>query len=114
MSMYAELKRRNIFRVALLYVVLGWFVLQAIELILMAIGSGGWVYRFAFALGIICFPLALIFSWFYEITPHGLKKEFQVERAQSITRRTGRKISKLTVIFLGISIALEIIILAIS
>ena len=114
MSLLAELKRRNVFRVALLYIVLGWFLLQLIELLLMVLGSGGWVYRFTFALGIICFPLALIFSWFYEITPHGLKKEFQVERAESITRRTGRKISKLTIIVLGISIALEVIILAIS
>jgi adenylate cyclase len=114
MSLFAELNRRNVFRVALLYIVLGWFILQLIELILMAVGSGGWIYRFAFALGIICFPLALIFAYIFEITPHGLKKEHQVERIRSITRRTGRKIKNLTLGFLGLAVALEIIILVIG
>ena len=114
MSLIVELNRRNVFRVALLYIVMGWVVLQLIELSLMAIGSGGWVYRFAFALGVICFPLALIFSYVFEITPHGLKKEHEVERARSITRRTGRKIKKLTLGFLGLAVVLEIIILVIG
>ena len=109
MSLIAELKRRNIFRVALLYVVLGWFALQVIDLLLIATASEDWIYRFVFGLGVICFPLVLIFSYIFEITPEGLKKGRDVERERSITRRTGRKINRAILTLLALSVLLEII-----
>jgi hypothetical protein len=104
MPLIAELRRRNVFRVALLYVVLGWFCLQIIDLLL----SGHWIYRFSFGLWVICFPLVLIFSYIYEITPEGLRKEKMVDRGLSITSRTGRKINRLILVAVALSVALEI------
>ena len=106
MFLIAELKRRNIFRVAVLYVLIAWFVLQVTDLLLTTIGSGGWIYRFLFGLGVICFPLVLIFSYVFEITPIGLRKEHQVERQHSITRHTGCTITRLILAALGLSIAI--------
>ena len=107
MSLISELIRRNVFRVALLYIASGWLVLLVTNILIAGIGSGDWVYRFAFGLLIICFPLVLIFSYLYEITPHGLRKEHQVEREHSITIHTGRKINKAIVYVLGLALALE-------
>jgi hypothetical protein len=96
MPLFAELKRRNIFRVTLLYVTAGWLVLELTAMAVDYAGLAEWVYRFAFALLLIAFPLALLLSWFYEITPTGLRREKQVERAASITDQTGRRLVQLS------------------
>lgn len=93
MSLFAELKRRNIFRVGLLYVALAWLLVEIGGLLVELLGLPGWIHRFVFGLLVIGFPLCLVFSWIYEITPDGLKREFEVARGQSITRETGRKIN---------------------
>ncbi len=98
MSILAELVRRNIFRVALLYVASAWLVLELLAIGVDYAGVPGWVYRFAAAIGIICFPLAMVFSWIFEITPEGLKRETRVDPASSITRQTGRRLLWLTMI----------------
>ncbi len=108
MSLIAELKRRNVFRVAVLYLVIGWFLLQIVDILVITFGSGDWIYRFLFGLGVICFPLVLVFSYLYEITPQGLRKEYLVERERSITKRTGEKINRAILIILGLSLALEV------
>ena len=108
MALISELKRRNIFRVAVLYLLVAWLLLQCIGILIAAVGSGGWVYRFLFGLTIICFPLTLIFSYLYEITPEGLRKEHEVQREHSITTQTARKINMAIIIVLGLAVALEI------
>ena len=108
MSLIAELKRRNIFRVAVLYLLAGWVILQLTGLLLGFIGRGEWVYRFMFGMGVICFPLALIFSYLYEITPQGLRKEHLVKREHSITRRTGRMLNKAILWSLVLAVAIEL------
>ena len=85
---FDELKRRNVIRVAVAYVIAAWLVLQVADLVLENISAPDWimqVFMLAFAL---CFPLVLIFSWVYELTPDGLKKEQEVAHEQSITRHT--------------------------
>jgi hypothetical protein len=109
MSLIAELRRRNIFKVGLLYIVAGWVLLQLADLLFAPIGIPDWVYRFAFGMLVICFPLALVFSWIFEITPHGIKRESEVTEGDSITRRTGRRINKITVILLLLLVALTIV-----
>ncbi len=109
MSLISELKRRNIFRVALLYIVLGWLLLQIAAIFVEQLGMPGWIFRFAFGLLVICFPLALIFSWMFEITPEGLKREQQIIREQSITRETGKKLDRFIVMSLLMAIALTIV-----
>lgn len=104
MSLFAELKRRNVFRVALLYIVAGWLLLQLFSLLFEQFGAPGWVFRFVFALLLICFPLVLVYSWIFEITPLGIRREQDIEAAASITTQTGRKISRATLILLIITI----------
>ncbi len=98
MSLFAELSRRNIYRVALAYVVLGWLLLEGCAMLVDYAGIPAWIYRFAFALMVIGFPLALVLSWIFELTPEGLRREFEVERNRSITRQTGDRLLRLTLL----------------
>ncbi len=100
MSIFVELNRRNIFRVALLYIVATWLLLQLLNILFGLLGFPDWIFRFIFALLIICFPLTLVFSWIFEITPEGIKREQQIETRASITSQTGKKISRATRILL--------------
>lgn len=100
MSIFAELKRRNVFRMALLYIVAAWLVLQLANVLFDQLGIPTWVFRFIFTILLICFPLVLTFSWICEITPDGLKREQDIEAKDSITARTGRKINHITLVLL--------------
>ncbi len=91
-NLLTELKRRNVFRVAIVYIVVGWLTLQVAETALPAFGVPDWVLRAVVILLALGFPMALIFAWAFEMTPEGLKKEKDVDRSQSITTRTGRKL----------------------
>lgn len=104
MALFAELNRRNVFRVALLYTVAGWLILQIADVLFEQLGIPGWAFRFVFALLLICFPLVLIFSWIFEITPEGIKREQEIEAQASITAQTGRKINRITIILLILTI----------
>ncbi len=109
MSLFAELKRRNIFRVALFYVAAGWLLLELGAMLVDYAGIPGWVYRFAFAVLVIGFPLALVLSWIYEITPEGLRREFDVVPERSITRQTGQRLARLTVFAIAGVVALNLL-----
>jgi len=104
MALFAELNRRNVFRVALLYTVAGWLILQIADVLFEQLGIPGWAFRFVFALLLICFPLVLIFSWIFEITPEGIKREEEIEAQASITAQTGRKINRITILLLILTI----------
>jgi adenylate cyclase len=79
MSFFAELKRRNVFRVAIAYVVVGWIVLQVSDVVLNNIDPPAWVFRVIMLLVAIGFPLILVFAWAFELTPEGLKREKPAE-----------------------------------
>ncbi len=106
MSVFAELKRRNVFRVALLYMVAAWLILQLVDVLFAQLGVPGWAFRLVFALLLICFPAVLAFSWVCEITPEGIKREQLIETKDSITTRTGRKITVITLVLLAFVILL--------
>ena len=94
MSFFAELKRRNVFRVGVAYILAGWVVLQAADFALDLVDAPNWVIQvfvIAVAAGL---PLALLFAWAYEMTPAGIRREKEVDRSQSITRNTGRKLDR--------------------
>lgn len=98
MSLFAELRRRNLFRVSLLYLCAGWLLLEIGALLVDYAGLPAWTWRFTFALLVIAFPLALLLSWIYEITPEGLRRESDVDREQSITRQTGALLLRLALL----------------
>src|SRR5205823_14401631 len=96
-NFFAELKRRNVYKVAVAYAVVGWLLIQAASILLPTFEAPAWVMKalvFVIAFG---FPAALISSWAFEITPEGIKLESEIEPNKSIARRTGRKIVAVTI-----------------
>ena len=92
MSLFNELKRRNVFRVGIAYIVVAWLLLQVADVVLNNITAPGWVFQAIMLVLGLGFPVTLIFAWAFEMTPEGIKKEKDVDRSQSITPRTGRKL----------------------
>jgi len=97
MSLFTELKRRNVFRMAALYAVAGWVIMQVAEVIMALAGLPLWTGQALLAVLAIGFPIALVFSWFYELTPEGLSLEKDVEAHESITHVTGQRINYLVI-----------------
>ena len=92
MSFIKELKRRNVIKVAIAYVIVAWLLLQVADVVLNNIEAPDWVFQAILLLVAFGFPFALIFAWAFELTPEGLKKEKDVVRSESITHITGRKL----------------------
>jgi TolB-like protein len=93
MSLFKELKRRNVFRVAAAYIIVGWLIMQVGEVLSPALLLPDWINSALAFFIILGFPLALFFAWAFELTPEGLKKEKDVDRSESITHVTGRKLN---------------------
>ena len=92
-----ELERRNVFRVAVAYVVAAWLVLQVADIVLQGIEAPAWVMKVFMLVLALALPIVLLFAWAYELTPEGLKKEEDVDRTRSITPDTGRKLNLITI-----------------
>jgi len=92
LSLFNELKRRNVFRVAIGYVVSSWLLLQVADLVLENIAAPGWVIQTIMLVLALGFPVVVFFSWAYEVTPEGIKRESEIDRSQSITQTTGHKL----------------------
>jgi TolB-like protein len=97
MNFFAELKRRNVYKVAVAYAVIAWLLIQAASIFFPAFDAPSWVMKIFIIVIIFGFPVALIFSWAFEITPEGIKLESEIEPSRSIKRRTGRKIVAMTI-----------------
>ncbi|MEJ2514364.1 MAG: hypothetical protein P8102_03960 [Gammaproteobacteria bacterium] len=106
MSLFSELKRRNVFRVAAAYIVTAWLIAQVAELGLEAFEAPAWVLKTFILLLFLGFPVALIFAWAFELTPDGLKREREVDRSQSVTADTGRKLDRVIIAAMGLIIVL--------
>lgn len=105
MSFFEELKRRNVFRVGIAYLVVAWLVMQVADVVINNVGAPEWVFRIIMLVLGIGFPLALVFAWAFEMTPEGLKKEKDVDRSQSITHMTGRKLDRMIIGVMAVVIA---------
>ncbi|MDB5986363.1 MAG: hypothetical protein JWR16_1416 [Nevskia sp.] len=102
----SELRRRNVLRVAAFYAAGGWLLVQIATQVLPFFDIPNGVVRIvviAIALG---FPAALLFAWFYELTPQGLKLESEIAADASITRQTGRKLDRWISVVLGLAVVL--------
>ncbi len=93
MSLFSELRRRNVFKVALLYAVASWLLVWIVSHLVDGLGLSPWVSDYVLLLLAIGFPVALIFAWTYEITPAGLQKAVDVDQTQSIVYKTGQKLN---------------------
>jgi len=92
MSFFEELKRRNVVRVGITYIIASWLLLQLTEVLVELLDLPDVAGRFVILLLLIGFIPALIFAWAFEMTPDGIKREKEVDRSQSITQTTGRKL----------------------
>ena len=97
--------RRNVTRVALVYIIVAWVTIQVVDVMFPALHVPDWAISVTAALIIIGFPFALIFAWAFEITPEGIKREKDVDRGQSFTTQTGRKLDFMIIGALAIAVA---------
>jgi TolB-like protein/Tfp pilus assembly protein PilF len=104
-----ELKRRNVIRVGIAYLVATWVLLQIADLVLENIGAPDWVMQSLMLVLALGFPPVLLFAWAFELTPEGIKRERDVVRDQSITRRTGHKLDRVTI---GLLIVVVVLVVA--
>ncbi len=102
---FEELKRRNVLRVAIAYVAASWLLIQVVETLFPVFGLSDALIRLVAISLFIGFPLALIFSWLYELTPDGLKLEKDVDRSDSVVHHTGKKLDRAIIIVLTLSFA---------
>ncbi len=107
-SFFAELKRRNVYKVAIAYAVIAWLLIQAASIFLPAFNAPQWAMQIVILLLVVGFPIALAFSWAFEITPEGIVRESEVQADESITHHTGRKIVALTIVLAVIATGLLI------
>jgi TolB-like protein len=91
-NLFAELKRRNVIRAAIFYVGAVWALAQGISQLGPSVGAPEWATRWFLVAAGIGFPFWIAFAWFYEFTPEGLKRESEIDPAESITYHTGRKL----------------------
>src|SRR5262247_3247655 len=108
-SFFGELKRRNVVRVALLYAIVGWVVLQIAALVIPALKIPDWGVSLAVVLVVLGFPVALVLAWAYELTPEGLRPTHEVEHHESITHLTGRKLDFLIIGVLAAALAFVVV-----
>jgi TolB-like protein len=104
-SFFAELKRRNVFKVAAAYIIVGWLIMQAGDTLAPALHLPDWVNSTLAFFLILGFPLALILAWAFEMTPEGIKKEREVDRTQSITQVTGQKLNRTIIALMAAALA---------
>src|SRR6266487_5196942 len=107
-SFFAELKRRNVYKVAIAYAVVAWLFIQAASIFLPAFNAPQWAIQIVILILVVGFPIALVFSWAFEITTEGIKRESEVQADESITHHTGRKIVALTIVLAVIATGLLI------
>jgi TolB-like protein len=104
----SELRRRNVFRVAIAYVVVTWLLLQVVDILVPLLTLPEWVGRLILLLLLVGFPIALLFAWAFELTPEGVKLEKNVDRSASITHVTGRKLDRTIIGVLVVALAAAI------
>src|SRR5262245_28794518 len=105
-SFLTELKRRNVIRAAILYLGAVWALAQGISQLGPPLGAPVWGLRWFLVAAGIGFPFWIAFAWFYEFTPEGLKRESEIDPAESITHHTGRKLDFAIIGVLALAVVL--------
>ena len=100
MALFTELKRRNVIRVGIAYVLMGWVLLQIADFALDLVDAPNWIIQTLSIIVLLGLPVALFFSWAFELTPEGVKREHEVDRSSSITPQTGRRLDRVIIVVL--------------
>jgi TolB-like protein len=109
MSFFHELKRRNVFRMGIAYLLLAWVLLQGVDFALEVIGSPDWILQVFVLAAAVGLPVVLIFSWIFEMTPEGIRRESQIDRSRSITPHTARKLDRMIIGALALAVAILLV-----
>lgn len=105
-NFFAELKRRNVFRAAAFYAASAWLLVQIATQVFPFFHIAEWVVRWIVVAASIGFPFAMLFSWFYEWTPHGIQRESEIPPNESIIRQTGHKLDRWIIAILVLAVVL--------
>src|SRR6266481_9959685 len=95
-NFFSELKRRNVYKVAVAYAVVAWLLVQVATQVLPFFEIPNWAVEMVVVAMVIGFPIALVLSWAFELTPEGIKRENEVDR--KVVRKTGRKLTALVTV----------------
>src|SRR5918912_898451 len=98
-NFFAELKRRNVYKIAVAYAVVGWVVAQIATQIFPFLEIPNWIVRFVIVLIAIGFPIALVIAWAFEATPEGIKRTEDVD--VGATARSPKKRGWIYVVIIG-------------
>ena len=104
MSLLAELKRRNVIRMAGLYLVGAWLLVQVASTLFPAFGVPGWALRALVIVLALGFSPALVFAWVFELTPDGIKRDAEVGPGQSIAPQTAQRMNRLIIAVLMLAL----------
>lgn len=105
MSLFLELKRRNVIRTGLAYLASSWLVFEVLSAVMEVFGAPDWATKSLVVLLAIGLPVALVFAWVYEITPDGVRKTNEVDASNSLSHSTGRRMDYMIVVLLVVAIA---------
>jgi hypothetical protein len=103
-GLFEELKRRNVFRVGLTYLVGSWLLLQIIDVIGPILHFSDELARYILFLLAVGFIPVLVLAWAFELTPEGVKFESEVDRSRSMTHRTGRRLDRIIMVILALAV----------
>jgi TolB-like protein/tetratricopeptide (TPR) repeat protein len=108
-SLFSELKRRNVFKVGVAYLVLAWVVVQVTDTAVPALHLPEWILTAVFFFGVIGFPFAIFFAWAFEVTPDGVKRESEIDPDDSIRAHGGRTLDFIIIALLTIALGYFIV-----
>ena len=103
-KLFNELKRRNVVRVGIAYIVIGWVALQVADVLFDLFETPSWVGKTFAVFLLLGFPFVCLFAWAFELTPEGMKKTIEVDRSESITHSTGKKLNAIIMVSLVIAV----------
>ena len=96
-NFFAELRRRNVYKVAVAYAIVAWLLLQGASIVLPSFEAPAWTMKVLILALVVGLPVAVILAWAFEITPEGIKRAEEVAPNESITHKTGRKLVRITI-----------------
>lgn len=109
MPFWAELRRRNVFKVGVAYVLVAWLIAQVASVFAPALSLPAWTVPLVSFLLILGFPVALFLAWAYELTPKGIKRTEHVPIAESVSRRTGRHLNYIVTVLLAAAVVVLVL-----
>ncbi len=109
MALLGEMRRRNIFKVSLAYAIVSWLIVQIADVILPTFDAPQWVMQVLVLLMVLLFPIAVLLAWAFELTPGGFIATADVDRTQSITVSTGKRLNRIVIVLLVLAVSFLVI-----